>query len=261
MQTPSYFHVVKELVKTDLKIFRKIAVNKWIDVFIWVVSMLLVFAYIMPAFGLAADYGGFMIASVCASAGLTTSFGYIAGLVADFEGDRIIDYTTTLPIPSWLVFIRFIIYFTIALSLIGILVLPVGKLLLWNSFSFARTSFWKFGIIFVLTNIFFSVLSLITASYVRSLARIDTVWMRLIYPLWFFGCFQFSWQSLYNVSPVLAYINLLNPLTYATEGTRAAILGQEGSLNFWVCIAALCAFILIGGWNAVVRLKKRLDFV
>ena len=261
MHTVSSFHVMKELIKTDLKIFRKIAISKSIDVFIWVVSMILVFAYIMPSFGLSADYGGFMVASLCSSAGLGPSIGYIAEMVADFEGNRIIDYTITLPMPSWLVFVRLVIYYTIAFSTISILVLPVGKLLLWNSFSFAQFSFWRFGLIFLLSNIFYGVLSLIAASYVHSLVRVDSVWTRLIYPLWFFGCFQFSWESLYKSSPILAYINLLNPITYPAEGTRAAVLGQAGSLNFWFCAFALCIFIVLGGWHAIVRLKKRLDFV
>jgi len=257
----SYIHVVKELVRTDLKIFKKIAVSKWIDMFIWISTMILVFAYIMPAFGLTKSYGAFMVASMCSTAGLFQSFSYLAELVADIEGDRVISYCFTLPIPSWLVFIRLIIYYTISFMLLGILVLPAGKLMLWNSFSLAQVSFGKYVLIFLLTNIFYAILALWTASYVRSLLRMDSVWMRLIYPLWFLGCFQFSWKALREVSPVLAYIDLINPITYISEGTRAAILGQQGSLNFWWCVLALIVFIVLGGWNAIRRLKRRLDFV
>ena len=261
MQTISYVHVIKELVRTDLKIFKKIAVNKWIDMFIWISTMVLVFAYVMPAFGLSETYGAFMVASMCSTAGLFQSFSYLAELVADVEGDQVISYCFTLPIPSWLVFIRLIIYYTISFMLLGVLVLPAGKLMLWNSFSLAQVSLGKYALIFLLTNLFYAILALWTASYVRSLLRMDSVWMRLIYPLWFLGCFQFSWQSLQEVSPTLAYIDLINPITYISEGTRAAILGQQGSLNFWLCVFALVLFIGLGGWHAIIRLKKRLDFV
>lgn len=261
IQLLSYMHVIKELVRTDLKIFKKIAVNKWIDMFIWISTMVLVFAYIMPAFGLQQSYGAFMVASMCSTAGLFQSFSYLAELVADIEGDRVISYCFTLPILSWLVFIRLIIYYTISFIALGILVLPAGKLMLWNTFSLANVNFGKYALIFLLTNIFYAILALWTASYVQSLLRMDSVWMRLIYPLWFLGCFQFSWKSLKEVSPVLAYIDLLNPITYISEGTRAAILGQQGSLNFWLCVFALLCFIVFGGWHAIARLKKRLDFV
>jgi len=105
MQNVSYFHVIRELVKTDLKIFRKMALNKWIDMFIWIGITTVVFAYIMPAFGLSKSYGAFIVATMCSAAGLFQSFGYIAEMVADIEGDRIISYYFTLPIPAWLVFV------------------------------------------------------------------------------------------------------------------------------------------------------------
>jgi len=257
----SYFYVIKELIKTDLKIFRKVAIQKWIDMFIWITCMTMVFSYIMPSFGLTKTYGPFMIASMCSTAGLFQAFSYVAELVADFDGDRIINYYFTLPIPSWTIFIRLIIYYTISFMLLGILVLPVGKLILWNTLSLAGVNYGKYLIIILLANIFYAILGLLTTSFVYSLIRIDSVWMRVIYPLWFLGCFQFSWSSLHQVSPVFAYIDLLNPITYISEGTRAAILGQQGALNFWVCVVALIGFIGLGGWYAISRLKKRLDFV
>ena len=261
MQNISYFYVLKELLRTDLKIFSKIFFNKWIDLFIWILSMIVVFAYVMPAFGLTKDYGIFILASMCSSAGLFQSFNYVAEMVADFQGPRVISYHFSLPVPSWLLFIRLIVYYTIAFSLLGIFILPIGKLFLWHSFSLAQVSYAKYAIMLVLINIFYGSLSLVTTSYVKNLSRIDSVWMRIIYPLWFFGCFQFSWQSLYKVSPVFAQINLLNPLTYMAEGMRATVLGQEGSLNFWLCAAAIVLFSVVFAWHAIVRFKKRLDFV
>ncbi|MCK5632951.1 hypothetical protein KAH94_04330 [bacterium] len=261
MNIYSYFHVIKELVKTDLIIFKKIALDKWVDMFIWISTMTLVFAYVMPSFGLVKSYGAFMVASMCSTAGLFQAFAYMAEMVADFEGDKIITYHFTLPIPSWLIFIRFIIYYTIAFMFLGLLVLPAGKIMLWNSFSLTNVHYGKYALIFIVTNVFYAILALWTTSFVRSLVRIDSVWMRIIYPLWFLGCFQFSWKSLHQASPLLAYIDLINPITYISEGTRAAILGQTGSLNFWWCIIAIIGFIVFGGWHAITRLKKRLDFV
>jgi len=257
----SYVHVIKELIKTDLKIFRKVAVQKWIDMFIWITTMTMVFAYIMPSFGLTKSFGAFMIASMCSTAGLFQAFSYVAEMVADFDGDKIINYYFTLPIPSWTIFVRLVIYYTITFTFLGILVLPIGKLMLWNTLSLTGVHYGKYAIIVSLANSFYAILALWVASFVYSLLRLDSVWMRVIYPLWFLGCFQFSWQSLYKVAPVFAYIDLLNPITYVSEGTRAAVLGQQGSLNFWTCVAALIFFIGLGGWHAISRLKKRLDFV
>ena len=85
--------------------------------------------------------------------------------------------------------------------------------------------------------------------------------MRFVYPLWFLGGFQYSWQVLYDFSPLFAYVSLLNPVLYVMEGTRAAILGQEGSLNFWLCILMLIFFTLLCGWHALKQLKRQLDYI
>ena len=78
-------------------------------------------------------------------------------MVADFEGGRIVDYYFTLPIPSWLIFVRFIVYYAITF-MIWIFVLPAGTLMPWSSFSLAQVSYGKYLIIFVFTNIFYGIL-------------------------------------------------------------------------------------------------------
>ena len=99
------------------------------------------------------------------------------------------------------------------------------------------------------------------ASFVKNLAAIEHVWLRFILPLWFFGGTQFSWQTIYNIAPYIGYLTLLDPLVYVMEGMRAAVLGQEGNLPFWLCVAVLWVLTVVFGWWAIKRLKTRLDFV
>lgn len=261
MMARSYWHVVKEMVKTDLSIFKTFVVKKWVDMFIWIITMTLVYAYIMPLFGLAESYGGFMVASMCSTAGLFQAFAYMAEMVDDFEEKKTFQYYFTLPIPSWLVFVRLVIYYTITFVILGSLVLPVGRILLWNSFSLEHVHWGKFVLITFVIDLFYATFALWVTSFIYSLLNFDSVWMRVVYPLWFLGCFQFSWKALHVVSPVLSYIDLLNPITYISEATRASILGQEGSLNFWYCVIALLIFTVFCFLHALKRLKRRLDFV
>lgn len=257
----SYMYVIQELVRTDLFIFKKVAISKWIDMFIWIIINGLVSAYIMPKLGVMGTYGAFMVATMCSTSGLFQAFGYIAEMLADFEGDKVINYTLTLPFPSWMVFVRLVIFYTLSFMFLGCLVLPIGKLMLWNSFSLTSIFYGKYLLMFIVSNIFYALFALWILSFVPSLNLMDRVWVRMIFPLWFLGCFQFSWTSLLQVSPVLAYLDLLNPITYVAEGMRAAILGQAGSLNFWFCLGSLILFSVVCGAHAMVRLKKRLDFV
>ena len=93
------------------------------------------------------------------------------------------------------------------------------------------------------------------------MARLENAFMRIVYPLWFLGGFQFSWKVLHDCSPTLATLNLLNPYVYSMESMRAAALGQHDYLPFWYCIGALVLFtIMFASWG-IIRLKKRLDFI
>ena len=256
-----YLPLMGKLLQTDLELFKRTILDKLIDLSIWIVTMVAVTAYLMPSFGLSQGYTGFLIASLVASAGLFELYTSATNLVSDFYGDNITSYYVTLPMPSWLTFVEKIIYYTINCSVIGIVVLPLSKLLAWNSFSFAECSFPKFFLIFVLSNLFYGAFTIWIASKIPGLEMIGSVWMRFVYPLWFLGGFQYSWNVLYEYNPPLAYISLLNPITYAMEGHRAAILGQPGSLNFWVCVLMLLVFTLLFGWHGMKLLKKKLDYI
>jgi hypothetical protein len=261
MKLLSYQHIFKELIKTDLLVIKPLILDKLIDLFIWIITIVLVNAYIMPFFGLSTTYGTFMLASLASSAGLFEVFPSVMQFISDLEGDKTINYYITLPVPSWLVLLRSILHYAMNAAIMGILIVPIGKLLLFNQFELASVNILQYVVIFFFTNLFYGCFTLWIISYVKNMLRIGSVWMRFIYPLWFLGCWQFSWQSLYTISPVLAYLDILNPMTFVAEGYRVALLGSQDSLNFWLCVGMLIVFSVGMGWHAMVRLKKRLDFV
>jgi len=76
-----------------------------------------------------------------------------------------------------------------------------------------------------------------------------------------FGGYMYSWYAVYHVSPLIGYAHLINPVLYVMEGMRAAVLGQEGYLPFWFSFTALFAFTVVIAWDALRRLRKRLDCV
>lgn len=245
----------------DLKLFREIIWNKVIDLFIWVACTLLIMGYVMPLLGLVADYGVFQLAGLVASAGLFEVFPSVMNLVSDFEGDRLISYQLILPVPSLLIFIKIITNYALNAIILGLCVVPMGKLVLWNQFDLTQINIVQFALMLIMSGIFYGVFILWITSLCKNVSKVGNVWMRFIFPIWFLGGFQFSWSVLYTLIPMLAYINLLNPMTYIMEGTRAALLGQTGYISVWFCIAALSMFIMIFSWIAIIRLKKRLDYV
>jgi ABC-2 type transport system permease protein len=145
--------------------------------------------------------------------------------------------------------------------LLSIVVLPFGKLILFNSFNLAGISWIKFAIMLVLGNIFYGVFTLAVMAHVGVMAKMENIWSRFIFPMWFLGGFQFSWIAIYNLSPLMAYVLLCNPILFIMEGTRAALLGQQDSLPWGMCCVALCFFIVSGWFYAQYKMKRLLDFV
>ena len=60
-------------------------------------------------------------------------------------------------------------------------------------------------------------------------------------PMIFFGCTYYPWSSL-NKFPILQKIVLINPLAYASEGLRAALVPQFPHLSTAVILVALALF-------------------
>lgn len=256
-----YTQTMWYLLKTDFEIFKQTIFDKLIDLFIWVVAVMFVYVYLMPYFGLSAQYNTFLAAGLVASAGLFECYASITTLINDLEGTNITAYYLTLPMPSWLVFFTRMIFYCFNSVALSIMVLPVIKLLLWNHINLEQLSIIKFFCIFLVINFFYGGLTIWTASFVKGIEHIGSAWMRFVYPIWFLGGYQFSWYDLAKVNSTVAYCSLINPMIYAMEAMRVAILGQENYLPFWLCLVVLFIFSCLLFVHGTHRLKKRLDFV
>lgn len=261
MNTKFYFNVCKELIHSDLIIFKQTLFDKCINLTIWVVLTIVVMGYIMPFFGLSHDFGVFQFGGVLAAIGLFELYGSAVDLVADFEGDRVINYNLTLPIPSWLAIISKAVYYFIVYFTLSILMIPIGKLSLWNQLDLTQIFYFKFVLALIFQNIFYACFVLWASSIIANMTKLGDIWARFIFPMWFMGGFQFSWIALYQAIPIIAFVNLLNPMMFITEAVRAAMLGQSGYINFWLCLLAIAMFSALCLAVGMRNLQKRLDFV
>jgi ABC-type polysaccharide/polyol phosphate export permease len=262
MYFATYMTTFWYLLLTDLTVFKQNIRHQLLDMLIWASTITLVFTYLMPAFGLASSYSSFMIASLCASGSLFNIFPSVMNLVNDFDGDRIISYHLTLPLPSWLVFVRLMLFYAISGMAMSIVVLPWCKLIVGSNFDLSQMNIFQYLLIFIASNMFFGTFTLFLATCVPNVTKIGRIWMRILYPMWFLGGFQFSWDVLHTHVPVLAYLNLLNPFVYIMEGTRVAILGAAASsINCYLAVVVLLCYCGALGMLALKRMKRRLDFV
>ncbi|MBA3752341.1 ABC transporter permease [Candidatus Dependentiae bacterium] len=258
----SYLKVFGWLIWRNLRKIKKDFFNNVIDALIVPAGFIIISGYILPYMGMPSNYGSFMMAStlmlMCYS---STSWRGASNLITDLEGDKAISYELTLPLPSWLIFFKYSCAYALDAICLNILTVPMGKLLLWNQFSLEHFSLFKFCIMYITVNLFFGCYSVWVASWVDGIAGFSRFWLRYGSQILFFSGYQFSWLILNKALPNFSYINLINPFVYAFEGARAALLGQEGSLNFWVCMGMLWLFIVFFTLMFIRYFKKKLDYV
>lgn len=240
---------------------RKKLTNELIDYYIWAGCTLFISGHVLQAFGMSKDFGVFQLCAVLASIGLFSLYGNAVRIVSDIENDRSIDYYLSLPTTALTVLASTVAYYSMIGFTTGIALLPLAKLILGDQLVLSHISWAAFLFFFVLINVFFSTLTIAVAALVPSMETFDVIWVRFIFPLWFLGGFQFSWQAVHASVPWLSYLMLVNPITYTTEGMRAAMLGQDAYLPFWLCSAVLLVLLVVVARWSYVAFKKRLDFV
>jgi ABC-2 type transport system permease protein len=257
----SSFSIFYRLVCTNFYIARRELIGNIINFYIWAFCSLVVMGYIMQEFGLAHDYGCFQLATVIGTVGLFQVYGNSFRCIVDFEGDRHSSYLITLPVSPSVVWASMITSYCLMGIILSWIMLPFGKLLLWNSFSLEAVSWIKLAIILALANLFYGVFTLAVTAHVGAMSKMENVWSRFIFPMWFLGGFQFSWAAIHKLWPEFSYILLGNPIMFIMEGTRAAVLGSTDCLPWYWCCAALIAFTGAGWWYTNYKMKRLLDLV
>lgn len=251
--------VCARLIWRDMAVFRPHVWGKMVNCAIWVTITTLVFQYIGFG-GTSESIGIFMACANAASTGFFEVMENVDRFIGDLQGERSITYALTLPLAQSMVFIRIALSNALQTMPFALCVLPLSKLLVWDSFSLVHFSLPKFILILVLAQLFYGFFSLWLICMVKNLEATGNIWNRVIFPLWILGCYQFSWAMLLAKSPVIAYLSLaFNPLVFATEGMRAAVMGQEGFLPFWGCCFGLIVFTILIGIIGIKRMKQRLD--
>ncbi len=257
----SWFLCAMSLIWREVVVFLKIFKSKLIDLVIIISTNLIVFAYLMPFFGMQTSYGPFILAGVIPLLAFFEIIARVSVFVSDLTGNKKISYLLTLPLPSWMTILSIGLGWACCNMLYTILILPFGKLVLWDRFDLAAVSYWRFIIIFFSYNIFFGFFSLWLSGLIKDMKYMTWIWSRVVNPMLMLGCYFYSWSVVYSASHIAGWINLAIPIVYVEEGMRSAILGPKGYLSYWWCLFAIWSFIIIFGWSAVSKLKKRLDCV
>lgn len=243
----------------DARVFQRHILSRFIDACVWASIVLFVSQYIMPKFGIDPSFGVFIMVGNIAAWGMFEVATNISILISDILGNQSMSYYLSLPIPQSWIFIRIGLMDAYKSFISTLPMIPIGKLVLWNHISLNDIAYGKLMFSYCIAHLFFGFFGLFLASITPDLTYTTTIKLRIVFPMWFLGGYQFSWCMLHQASPLLAYLNLANPVIYIMEGMRSSVVTSQQLLPYELCCIMTILFTIIFGYLGVRTFKKRLD--
>jgi ABC-2 type transport system permease protein len=168
-------------------------------------------------------------------------------LVIDFSFTKEIEDRLLAPLPTSLVAVEKVVFSMIRALIAAILMFPIGALVL-GSVPFRASGLPLLVAALLLGSLVGAAMGLTIGTLVQP-ARINIVFALVLTPLLFTGCSQYPWPTLDRL-PWFQVITLFNPLTYASEAMRAAMVPSVPHIAPWISIVVLVAasagFLVIG---------------
>jgi ABC-2 type transport system permease protein len=242
-------------VRRDLLVSRREAPVYLVQMLAQPLFFLFVFGKILPSIGVAnAGFSTFLLPGIVAFTILVTTLqGPSIDLARDLAVLREIDDRLLAPQPITVVALEKILLSALRGLVAGALVFPLAWCILGNSYQVSTEHLGILIGLMVLDALVGATLGLLLAT-IAPIHLLPLVFAVVLTPLVFTGCTYFPWSSLsgFKWFQVLA---LFNPLTYAAEGMRFAMIPTVNGLPpntlaiGWVILALSGTFIacLIGG--------------
>lgn len=181
-------------------------------------------------------------------------------LLFDLENERTIDYRRTILDPK-LVLLEQILFTTLFTFCMIVPFFPMAKILLQNNLDTTTTSWPLLYLILFFSCLCCSAYHLFVTCALKNSKQIVHFWMRGNWPLLSLGGFWVPWHIMNNYSSVIGTITLLNPLLYATEGIRQAIVNENRFFSIYFCAFGLLFFSILFTLGSFYLFKKKVDHI
>jgi ABC-2 type transport system permease protein len=250
------------IVSRDLLVTRREAITFLLQTLIQPLFFLFIFGKVLPTIGAAnAGFSTLLLPGVVALTVFLTAFqGPSIDLARDLGVIREIDDRLLAPLPVALVAVEKILLAALRGLIAGAFIFPLAFLILGSAYQ-VRTD-----LLVVLIGLIMLV-ALVGASFGLLLGTtvpiqlLPLVFALVLTPLIFTGCTFYPWASLGAIK-WFQIATLFNPLTYASEGIRYAMVpavhGQAlQTLAIGWVVLALCGSFILCFWGGIKLFHRR----
>lgn len=211
--------------------------------------LLFVFGKVLGALGYTQrGYADLLFPGLLALTAVLTAMQTLAfPLVVEFGWTKEIEDRLLAPMRTGLVAAEKVVFASLRALAATLVMIPVGILVL-GSIPWRWSATPLFAAVLVLGALLGASFGLALGTLVTP-NRINIVFSLVFTPLLFTGCSQYPWPSLARLR-WFQVVTAANPMTYASEGLRAALVPSVPHLAPWISLtvlpAAICALLSVG---------------
>jgi ABC-2 type transport system permease protein len=215
-----------------------------------------VFGRVMTTSGLMSpQYKALLLPGIIAlSMIMTGTWAVTMPLIAEFQFTKEIEDRLLAPMNiEWLAVAK-VIGGMIQALVAGLVVIPASWLVM-GSVSFDGAHLGWFVLIALLAAALSATLGLVLGCSVGQ-QQVGLMFSLVMAPMIFFGCTYYPWAALAQF-PILKRVVLINPLVYASEGFRSALVPQSPHLSRLAILGALIVFDAGFLWLGLRQFRRK----
>ncbi len=233
------------LLARDAHVARRNIVPLILQTFLQPLLFVFIFGRVMVGSGyMPSTYKSLLLPGIMAISMVFTGIWAVAmPLIAEFQFTREIEDRLLAPINIAWVAIEKVIAGLIQALITGLAVIPLGWIILRPGLELHLPNPLLFICITLLVAGFSACGGLALGCSVDQ-QHIGLMFSMVLTPMIFFGCTYYPWSALSSF-PILQKIVLINPLAYASEGLRAALVPQFPHLSLPLILVALAGFDIL----------------
>jgi ABC-2 type transport system permease protein len=163
-------------------------------------------------------------------------------LVLEFGWTKEIEDRLLAPMRTGLVAAEKMVFASLRALIAATLMIPIGILVL-GSIPWRWSGVPLLIVMMILASVLGAGLGLVLGTLVTP-NRINVVFSLVFTPLLFTGCSQYPWPSLDRL-PWFQVVTACNPMTYASEGMRAALVPDVPHIRPWISLTVLAGSIVV----------------
>jgi len=237
-------------LRRDLAVTRRELPQFLVQALIQPMFFLLIFCKILPGIGLAA--GNFAALLLPGIVGLTELMASIQGitlpLAIDLGYAREIDDRLMAPLPVWLVAVEKVLFAALRSMVAGSVIFPAAWWVLGSRYAVRGDRIGALIGMIMLAAFAGAGIGLVIGTVVKP-EQISLMFSIILTPLLFTGCTYYPWSALSSIR-WFQIVTLFNPLTYAAEGLRYAMVPPVNGHPVptlpvhWVLLALVATIVL-----------------